>query len=248
MRINKTVISFTALLGLWAIITSAGIISPMFLPTPAEIIASFSHLIKSAEFYRHIFCTLLRAFTSFMIASVLGVSVGLVLGYFMKIRGYFELIIDFLRTMPSPALIPLSLVIFGIGDVAKVVVVTFSVSLIIIINTMYGVQSVKRIRRQVFHTFQANKLQEFTKLILPESMPHIISGLRTALSLTLIIIVVTEMLIGTHFGLGYIIQTEQLLFNIPEMYSYIIVLGAIGYILNKSMVYSERKLLFWASE
>lgn len=248
MKLNKTLIALITVIVLWSLISIFEVVKPIFLPAPFEIVSCFFQLVKNIEFYKHIICSLLRTVISFSIASIIGVPVGVLLGYFVKIRGYFEMLIDFFRTMPSPALIPLSLVIFGIGDLAKIVVVTFSVSLIIIVNTIYGVQNIKKTRKQLFQSLKATKSQKFTKLILPESMPHIISGLRTALSITLIIVIVTEMLIGTHFGLGYIIKIEQLLYNIPEMYVYIIILGIIGFALNKLVIYSEKKLLFWTSE
>jgi len=248
MKINKAIITLLVIFAIWSIISLFQFLKPVFLPSPMEIVLSFMQLVKSQLFYKHIFYSLWRAFVSFIFASILGVSIGLLLGYFIGIKEYFESLIDFLRTMPSPALIPLSLVIFGIGDLAKIVVVTFSISLIIIVNTIYGVQSVKKTRKNVFKSLRANKAQTFTKLIVPEAMPHIISGLRTSLSLTLIIVVVTEMLIGTHFGLGYAIQTEQLLYNIPEMYCYIIILGILGYLLNKLVLSFEKRILFWTSE
>jgi len=247
MKINKTLITLTAIVILWSLISIFRVIKPIFLPTPIEILNSFFQLIQTQDLYKHIIYSLWRTFISFSIASLIGIPIGLLLGYFVKIRDYFEMIIDFLRAMPSPALIPLSLIIFGIGDLTKIIVVTFSVALIIIINTIYGAKNVKKIRKQLFQSLQSNEIQTFTKLILPESMPHIISGLRTALSISLIIVVVTEMLIGTHFGLGFIIQTQQLLYNIPEMYVYIIILGIIGFALNKLIIYSEKKLLFWTS-
>jgi len=113
------------------------------------------------------------------------------------------------------------------------------------INTIYGVRGVNTTRKQVFKIIKASRLQEFIKLIIPESTPQIIAGLRIAVSHTMALVVVTEMLVGTLFGIGDIIQTEQLLYNIPEMYTYIISLGFIGFFLNKSIILLERKIVFW---
>ena len=247
MKAYKTLVGIIALLLIWEGISYSGLIKPIFLPSPIEVVTSFISLVGTYDFYRHISYTLCRTFISFLLAALIGIPIGMAIGYFSKIKGYFEFAIDFFRTMPSPALIPLALVILGIGDISKIAVATFSVSLIIIINTIYGVQSIKKTRRGVFSVLHASKYQEFKKLILPESTPFIFSGLRTALSINLIIIIVTEMLIGTHFGLGYIIQTEQLMYNIPEMYSYIIVAGIIGFLLNKSILAIEKRFLFWVS-
>ncbi len=247
MKFYKPLIGVIALLLIWEVISFFGLIKPIFLPSPIDIVNSLARLIVSYDFYKHIIYSLGRTFISFSLAAFVGIPVGLAIGYFVKIKGYLEFAIDFFRTMPSPVLIPLALVILGIGDISKIAVASFSVSLIIIINTIYGVQSVKKTRKNVFAILNATKYQEFKKLILPESMPFIFSGLRTALSINLIIIIVTEMLIGTHFGLGYIIQTEQLMYNIPEMYSYIIVAGVIGFLLNKFILVIERRFLFWVS-
>lgn len=247
MKFHKTIIAIATLLFVWEIISFSGIIKPIFLPSPLEIIISFIHLVGTSDFYKHILYTLSRTLLSFLLATLIGIPLGLFIGYFVKIQGYLEFIIDFFRAMPSPVLIPLSLVIFGIGDTSKIVVAVFSVSLIIIVNTIYGVKNIKKTRKLVFKVIHSTKSQEFKKLILPEASPFIISGLRTALSINLIIIIVTEMLIGTHFGLGYIIQVEQLMYNIPEMYSYIIVAGILGFLLNKLIIVIEKKYLFWVS-
>src|SRR3989344_787288 len=241
MKLLKPLIGVLALFLIWEAVSFFGLIKPIFLPFPKEIIDSLARLIVTSDFYRHISYSLGRTFISFSIAALIGIPVGLAIGYFVKIKGYFEFTVDFFRTMPSPALIPLALVTLGIGDLSKIAVAAFSVSLIIIINTVYGVQGVKKTRRSVFAILNATKYQEFKKLILPEATPFIFSGLRTALSINLIVIIVTEMMIGTHFGLGYIIQTEQLMYNIPEMYSYIIVTGLIGFLLNKIILVIEKR-------
>jgi NitT/TauT family transport system permease protein len=247
MKLNKTFVTIFLLIILWEIIFLLEIIKPIFLPSPLIVFTSLIKLAFTGDFYKHIFYTLGRTFISFFISALIGIPAGLLIGYFVKVRGYFEFIIDFFRTMPSPALIPLSLVILGIGDLSRITVAVFSISLIIIVNTIYGVKNIKKTRKSVFKVLKSSKYQEFKKLILPEASPFIISGLRTALSINLIIIIVTEMLIGTYYGLGFIIQTEQLMYNIPEMYSYIIVAGFIGFLLNKLFLIIEKRILFWVS-
>lgn len=244
----KAAISILVFVAIWSLISLFELVNPVALPSPWEVALAFAHLSTDKEFYLHITATLLRALAAFSAASVIGIALGISLGYFVRIAGYFSFFIDFFRSLPAVALIPLFLVFFGVGNRTRILLTIYAVVFIMLINTMYGVKTVKSTRRDMFKVYNAGKKQTLTKLIIPEAMPHIISGLRVGLSFSIILVIVMEMLIGTTYGLGYIIQTEQLLYHIPEMYVYIIVTGIMGYSLNKIIILLERRYIFWASK
>jgi len=180
-------------------------------------------------------------FSGYFFAILLGIPLGIMVGYWEKAYNSLEFVIEFFRGFPATSLFPLFMLAFGIGDGAKIAIVIFSCSLVITINTLYGVRNSSKTRQMVAETMKANKAYIFARVILPDALPYITAGLRTALSLTLIIVVILEMFIGTDRGLGHLIYSAHMTYQIPEMYAMIIITGLIGYGLNKGSFDWRRK-------
>jgi NitT/TauT family transport system permease protein len=244
--IRRTVLVPLILVALWWLAVLVGVANPLFLPSPIEVFKTFCVLIARNQVTSDIALTLGRTVAGFLISSVLGVACGLVIGVDRRIYSHFEFIIDFLRSIPATALFPLFILFFGVGDFAKVMVVVFSCSLIILINTAYGVINSRKTRRIMLQMYGASRYQSFAKVVLPEALPQIFVGLRTAVSIALILVVVTEMFIGTTVGLGYRIYNAQMVYRTPEMYAAILLTGILGYALNHCFVIAERKLVHWS--
>lgn len=247
----KTILSLLTpiiLLLIWFLISYFNLINPLFLPSPQEVFVKLYKLMVSGEVFPDIIATLLRVLVGFFMAIFIGVPIGLIMGSSRRIYQALEFIIDFLRSIPAMALFPLFLLFFGIGNTAKIAVVVFACSLIIIINTVYGVRHGKELRIMVAKTMKANRFNLFRKVILPEALPEIVGGLRIAISLSLIIVIVTEMFIGTKVGLGHRIFDAQLVYRIPEMYAVIILTGCLGYLINKLFSAGERKVVHWSGK
>ncbi len=232
----------------WYFISFFSIVNPLLLPSPSIVFSRIIEFILNGSIFPHVFATLGRTFTGYLMAIVIGIPLGLIVGYYEKIYNYAEFIIDFFRSVPATALLPLFLLFFGIGNKSKVAVVVFAASLIIVINTMYGARNIKSLRIKTAKVFKADRLTLFRKIILPDTLPWIFTGLRVAISLSLVLIIVTEMLIGTKTGLGKIIIDSQLLYEIPEMYAAIILTGVIGYVINQGVQITEKKVVHWAGK
>ncbi len=239
---------FLALLvAIWHIATSLQLVNALFLPTPLETIQTlYIQLIQTQELWSDIFATLYRTIIAFILAAIAGITIGLVLGYSKLVHSSMGTAVDFARSIPATALFPLFLLFFGIGDEAKIAVGVWAASLIIMINTAYGVRYANKIRLMVAKAYKLPQLETFTKVILPEAAPHIAAGLRIALSLTLIVVIVTEMFIGTSMGLGHRIIDAQLVYRVPEMYAAIIIAGILGYLLNHLLQLAEKKVIHWS--
>jgi NitT/TauT family transport system permease protein len=150
--------------------------------------------------------------------------------------------------VPYTALFPLFLLFFGIGDIVKFAVCAWSAWLIVLVNTMYGVQHCSPGRRRVAQTFKATNLQVLWKIVVPEAAPSIAAGLRTGLSVAIQAAVVVEMFMGTtSVGLGQLIYNAAMLSRAPEMYAGIITAGIMGYAVNFCFVYAEKRVLHWTS-
>ena len=229
----------------WWMVVFAGVANPLFLPSPVDVFKTFGVMLVKNQFTIDALMTLGRTIAGFALSTVIGIGLGLILGIDRRVYGYFEFIIDFLRSVPATALFPLFILFFGVGDFAKVTVVVFSCSLIILINTAYGVINSKKTRLLMVSMYGATRYQRFIKVVLPEALPQIFVGLRTAVSIALILVVVTEMFIGTTIGLGYRIYNAQLVYRTPEMYALILLTGIIGYALNQCFALIEKQLIHW---
>lgn len=230
---------------LWWVAVAAGLTNELFLPSPVAVARSLVTLMLGNQFTADILATLFRTAVGFLISAVLGVAVGLALGADRRIYNHFEFVIDFFRSIPATALFPLFILFFGVGDAGKVAVVIFSCSLIVLINTAYGAMNSRKTRLMMARIFGASPLQRFAKIVFPEALPQIFVGFRTAISIALILVVVTEMFIGTTQGLGFRIYNAQLMYRTPEMYAAILLTGMLGYALNQCFGLLERRLIHW---
>jgi len=245
---KESLLSLLFLIAIWVLITSFHLINPLFLPFPWRVIITLFQLFTTGKIGADILKTLYRMVLGFGLGAIIGIPIGLAMGKSDKIYHSLEFLVDFFRSIPVTALFPLFLVVFGIGDVAKFSIVAWSSCLIILINTMYGVKNSKKTRTMVAQSMGANNYEIFTKIVFFEAVPHIVAGLRTALSMALIVVVVTEMFMGTELGIGQRIFNASMTYRIPEMYSAIIIAGLLGFLLNKFFVIVETRLVHWGGK
>ncbi len=243
---HKKVIGPTVLLLLWFIVSGFGLVDPFFLPTPLKVGRHLLELLATPSTYAHLSKTFYRMMVGFSLAALIGVPLGVVLGYWEKVYDSVEFVIDFFRSFPATAMFPLFMLAFGIGDGSKIALVVFGCSLLILVNTTYGVHNCSRTRKMVAQTMKASEAYIMSRVVLPEALPQISAGLRLALSLSLIIVVVLEMFIGTRRGLGYLIYNAHMTYQIADMYAFIVMAGLIGYFINQGYVKLEKKVIHWA--
>ena len=232
----------------WLLAGWLGVINPLFVPTLPAVLNAAAQSISDLSLIAHLGATSLRVVLGFGIAVVIGVPLGLILGASRRLYHVMSVIIDFLRSVPGTALFPLFLLLFGVGDQAKIANAVFACVLIIIVNVVYGVMSINENRVLAARTMGASRAMIYRDVILPGALPAIVGGLRIALSIALVVIVVTEMFIGTSVGLGRLIFHSYELFQIPEMYVGIISAGIFGYLLNRIIVYVEERVIHWTGK
>lgn len=232
----------------WFVVVRLHAIDAFFLPDPLVVIKKLATLLLRGEIIADMAMTIERVLIAFAIAVVIGLPAGLFLGESKKIYQSVEFLIDFFRSTPATAIFPLFLLVFGISDNSKIAVAAFAAALIIIFNTAHGVLHAKRSRVVAAQIMGASKTQIFRWILFWESLPQTFVGLRSASSLALVIVVVTEMFVGTTQGLGKKIVDAQITYEIPTMYAVIILTGIIGYLLNLFFLVVEKKFLHWVRE
>lgn len=239
-------ISILSILLLWWIISLLGFIKPILLPAPHSVVIEAFNFISSIKGITYLLLSIMRIFIAFIISMALGVSLGIFFGLIKKLEEFFEFPIDFFRSLPVTALYPLFMIFFGIGDTSKVILVIFAASLINMFYSMHGVKNCLKIRLKAANAYRLGKKEIFYRVLLPDSLPSIVSGLRISLSLVLILIIVLEMFTGNTQGIGKRLFDASQTFQIKEMYAVIIIVGILGYFLNKSISLLESKFVHWA--
>ena len=163
---------------------------------------------------------------------MIGVPLGVLLGSNEKAYRSVEFLVDFFRSTPSSALIPLFLMIFGVTDMNKIAIAAFAAVLVILFNSAYGVINARKQRVMAARVMGASRWQIFKDVLIWESLQPTFVGLRSGVSMALVIVIVAEMFIGSDSGLGNRIINAQQVLNVRDMYASILAAGALGYVLN----------------
>ncbi len=236
------------LLALWYVAVLGKVVDPVLLPSPAASATALWKGMTGGKLGIDFIQTVKRTVVATGIAAVIAIPLGIVLGAAERLYRSVEFVVDFFRSTPASALFPLFLVIFGVGDVAKISVAAFGAALVILFNVAYGVMNARKTRILAARVMGASRWRVMRDVILLESMPQTFVGLRNGVSLALVIIIVAEMFIGSQDGLGHRVFESQQLFDMPDMYAAIFAAGALGYALNVLFLGIEKSFVHWSGK
>ena len=237
-----------AFVALWWLAVLLRLADPILLPSPAETFAETARAFAAGPLLHDLLRTVSRTVLAFLIACGIGVPLGLALGARESVYRAVEFVVDFFRSTPASALFPLFLVLFGVGEGTKIAVAAFGAALVILFNAAYGVMNARRTRLLAARVMGASPLRVLFDVMLWEAMPQILVGMRSGVSLALVIVVVAEMFIGSTDGLGQRVIVAQSLFESGLMYGVIFVAGALGYLLNLAFLLAEKRFIHWAGK
>ena len=240
-----TGVAFLVLLGfLWEAAGRGGWIHPVFFPPLSRILATLVGIVTSGEIFSHLAVSLWRGALGYALAAIVAIALGVVMGYWRRAYEAGEIMIELLRAVPPPVMIPVAMVFFGIGDATKVFTIFFTCSFPILVNTIDGVRGVDPVLIRTARTFGLSSRQIVGKVILPAAAPFIMTGLRIATAIALILVVVSEM-IGATSGIGYFILGNQRSLNVTKMYAGLFVLALLGYAVNRMFLLVDARLMAW---
>jgi NitT/TauT family transport system permease protein len=239
-------LGFLLLAAAWILVADiGGLVNAILLPPLVDVLKRLGELILNGSLARDLGATMMRWAYGFTLGVTAGTLAGLFLGVMPRIYRIFEGVIEFFRALPGTAIFPLFLILFGIGDASKIALVFLPTFLLMLVNASYGVLHATPERRRALQAFGATPWQVFRHVVVFEALPQIFIGLRLALSLSLIVIVVSEMFIGTEVGIGQRIYDSYLTTAVTTLYAYLLVMGCLGYALNKACMMLERRCVFW---
>lgn len=245
-KILKNLVVLLLALGLWQMIYFIFKIGNPILPSPVEIGRALIEVGATKEIFIHIFNSLDRVLVGFGLASIIGVSLGLVLGNYKKVGEYFHPLVEILRPIPPIAWIPIAILLFGLGNSSAYFIVFLGAFFPIFSNTYFGAESMPVIYKNVATSFELSRFKFFKEILFKYSLPYIFTGLKIGMGMAWICVIAAE-LIGAQSGLGYFIQINRLLLNTDKMMAGMILIGLIGFVLNSLVEVLEKRIIKWKS-
>ncbi|MCA6097925.1 ABC transporter permease [Bradyrhizobium australafricanum] len=236
-----------ALLAIWEAAPRLGLIDAVFLPPFSDVIAAGWQLAQTGELYDDASASLLRALSGFLVSVVLFVPFGLAVGWYTRLGDLLNQFIEICRNTAPLALLPVFILLLGIGELSKVTMVVYSCAWPLLLNTIAAVKQVDPLLIKSARTMGATSQQLFRKVILPAALPTIFVGIRLASASAMLVLVASEM-VGAKAGLGYLIINSQYSFLIPQMYFGIIGITVIGLAFNAVLEALERRLMRWKAQ
>lgn len=239
-----TIASPIFILLIWEFLSRTGLIDIRFFPPPSAIIGTFFSMLLSGELLTHITISLYRILGGFLLGVIPGIIIGLLMGLYAPIRHFFSPIIMAFMPIPTLALMPIIIILFGIGDVSKVITIAGSVFFPVVINTAAGVIQIESIHIDVAKNYGANKMQFFMKIAFPGALPVMVEGIQMGQAIALLTIVAAEMM-GATSGIGYLIWISYKAFLLQEMYVGLILISFFGYLFSLFLRGIQKKVLPW---
>ncbi|QKV19672.1 ABC transporter permease [Oricola thermophila] len=234
-----TPLALVAAYALWA-----GPRDDFFFPPLREVLSVFMADWLGERLSSDIWPSIRRILIGFTLSAALAVGLGILCGLSRRTRLAVTPLIEFFRALPPPALLPLTLLVLGVGDSAKILLIALVCVFPILLNTIAGISGIDPTLRETARVFGITRRDTLLHVIIPGAMPSIFAGLRTSMSLAVIMMVISEFVAASN-GIGFGIWQAKRLFDIPAMWAGIILLGILGYGLNMTLLLVERRVLAW---
>jgi ABC-type nitrate/sulfonate/bicarbonate transport system permease component len=244
-RVVVWLVFFGIVLVIWEGALRLRLVSPAALAHPIEVARTLPSIFSPSGNLSDVWSTISRSLFAFGLSVPIGVVAGFLIFFGGEARNPAEFALDFARSIPATALVPVFLIMFGVGDTTKVAVGAFSSALVICLSALAGLRGRSSTRLGVARTLRLTGMKRMVLLDVPEAAPQLFLGMRTGISLALILVVVSEMLIGSNHGLGKVIADMRYTDDVPRLYAALVAAGAIGFLYNAVLAALERQLLHW---
>lgn len=244
MKTAISVLSPLTLLLLWEAAARLGFIDTRLLSSPTLILQAFFPLLLSGELIYNTWVSVLRVISGFIAGAVPGILLGMSMGLSPFVRSAIEPMIAATYPIPKLAIMPLILLIFGLGETSKIFTIAIGVFYLVVINTMAGVLNIDKIYLEVAKNFGASRKDFYLTVALPGALPMIFAGLKLGMGMALILIVAAE-LSAAKAGVGWMIWRAYDMFDIEQMFAALITLSVLGYIFSLLLDWLERLVLPW---
>ncbi len=246
-RSQERVISIAsplALLLVWEICARTGILDTRFFPAPSQIMRTMWTMIQSGDLQHNTMASLTRLGVGFLFGGIPALIIGVLMGLNSTIRAMIDPLIAATYPIPKSSILPLALLVLGLGEASKYFMVAVGVFYPIAMNTTTGVREISKIYLDVGHNFKASRWDIFRTIALPGAMPMIMTGVKLGIGMGLVLIAIAEM-VGAKSGLGYLIWNAWETFSVEQMYVGLFVIAVIGFVLTAVANELEKILVPW---
>ncbi|HVZ31081.1 MAG TPA: ABC transporter permease [Polyangiaceae bacterium] len=234
-------------LTLWEIAPRVGLISASYVPPFSVVAARLANGLLSGELVQHLVASLSRSLAGFALALGVGLPLGFALGWFQKFERFVDPLVQLIRQVPALALLPLFIMLLGVGELSKIVIIFYGAQWAIQLNTVSGVKNVDPLLIKLARSLGLSRSDLFRKIVLPAALPTIFTGLRLSATRCILIIVMAEMM-GGKAGIGYVLKSSEYSYDIVTMYAAIMLLSLLGLATNYLLVALERHFTGWKPE
>lgn len=243
-KLFKNAIVIVALLLVWEVAPRVGLVDRTFFPPISEIAAAWWQLLLSGDLTEHTKASLSRSLGGFTLAILISIPLGLAIGWWKPVSEYLNPLLELLRNTAALAILPVFILLLGLGETSKIAIVLYACTFPLLLNTISGVKNVDPLLIKSARSMGLSPVSLFRKVIIPAATPTIFVGIRQAGAGSILVLVAAEM-VGAKSGLGYLIQYTQFSFQITNMYAGIISISVIGLIINYLLVTLEKRLTGW---
>ncbi len=237
-------VAVICVLALWQLVVGIGLLNEDHVPSMSSTVAELAELLGDGDFWSAVGSTLQGWALGLGIAAVLAIPLGIVIGSSATAYRSVRFVVEFLRPIPSVALVPLAVLIYGVGLESKVFLAAFASFWPLFVQTLYGVQDVDPVTTDTARSFGLGRFERLYRVTLPSAVPYIATGLRISSAVALILAVTAEIVIGSA-GLGREINVARSSGAVEVMYALIITTGLLGWLLNIATTRAERRVLHW---
>ncbi|CAJ1860058.1 MULTISPECIES: taurine ABC transporter permease TauC [Aeromonas] len=251
-RLGISLLTLGALLTLWWLVARLGLISPLFLPPPAQVLQQLATLagpqgFMDATLWQHLAASLQRILIALAAATLCGVTVGLAMGLSPTLRGMLDPLIELYRPVPPLAYLPLMVIWFGIGETSKVLLIYLAIFAPVAMATLAGVQGARQVRLRAARALGANRWQVLWYVIVPGALPDMLTGLRIGLGVGWSTLVAAELIAATR-GVGFMVQAAGEFLATDVVLAGILVIALIAFTLELGLRALQRRLTPWHGE
>jgi NitT/TauT family transport system permease protein len=245
--VGTRTVAIAALALVWEWLPRLGVVDATFLPPLSEVLAAWWHLVTSGELWAHVQASVVRSLSGFGLAVVAAIPLGLVIGWYKPVAVLVNPLLEVFRNTAALALLPVFVLILGLGETSKIAIIFYACTWPILLNTISGVRTVDPLLIKSARSLGLGPVRLFQKVVLPAAVPTIFTGIRLAGAFSILILIAAEM-VGAKAGLGYLINYAQYNFAVPDMYAGIITISAIGLGVNQLLVVVERRFSTWRTQ
>ena len=236
--------SVPLVLAIWELLSRSGAVSKRLMPSLLDVAFAFTAALESGDLVFHAGISLSRALTGFGLAIVGGICLGVAMGRSRLLDALFEPLFSFGYPVPKIALYPIFIFAFGLGSLSKIMLIFLECLYPITLNAYYGMRQVERVHVWAASNMGATPRQTFWRVLLPAAAPSIFAGMRIALPIALIVVIITEM-IGESRGLGYYISYASASFEYSTAFAGIAAVAIMGFTLDRLLVWLRNRVIFW---